>query len=123
MGRGIGRASDRLRSARPPTTSYSPLFLPLLTAIAIGLVLSACSDLGPEGGSEVNLIEVGLTSSETLSPRAPTSTVPAASNLPPALPPSKLGDDPDLNVLAGLCFGGDLASCDTLYETSFVGSR
>lgn len=50
----------------------------------------------------------------------PAAAVPP-STLPPA-PPTGLGTDSTFDALANLCFAGDMAGCDSLYERSEVGS-
>lgn len=51
----------------------------------------------------------------------PTGTVPASSSAqvpPPGLEPTGLGDDAALDALAQACYDGDLASCDTLFDSA-----
>ena len=60
------------------------------------------------------------------SPGSSTSSGPAPTggeNIPPAtVPPEGLGDNPDLDELAQLCFDGSMESCDQLFGASEEGS-
>ena len=58
----------------------------------------------------------GVSSTDT----APEDSTPAAEGEP--VPPDGLGDDPDLDALAGECFAGDLLACDHLFLESPVDS-
>jgi len=63
-------------------------------------------------------------SSSSSSSSSTSSSAPTGSeNIPPAtLPPEGLGDDPDLDELAQLCFDGGMESCDLLFGASEEGS-
>lgn len=52
------------------------------------------------------------------SPSATTAPAP----LPAGTPPEGLGDDPGLDALATSCYAGDMAACDTLFDTSPIDS-
>jgi hypothetical protein len=78
----------------------------LVSAIGIAVLAVACDYSDPIGTPQT------ATSStfETVIP--PTSLT----------PPSDLGQDPDLDFLAQLCFEGDFVSCDDLFVNSASGS-
>jgi hypothetical protein len=64
------------------------------------------------------------TSSRPSSSSASASPAPTGGeNIPPAtVPPEGLGDDPDLDELAQLCFDGSMESCDLLFGASEEGT-
>ena len=63
------------------------------------------------------------TSSRSSSSSTSASPAPTGQDIPPAtLPPEGLGDDPDLDELAQLCFDGSMESCDLLFGASEAGT-
>lgn len=85
-------------------------------AVALALVLGHGDDSTATAGPD-----------RTATPRhqvaAPTDEPADAGELPdPAAPPDGLGNDPVLDALATDCYGGDMQSCDDLFDRSDVGS-
>ena len=61
------------------------------------------------------------TSSST-TPTTPTTTVSTRATPAPTMEPTGLGTDAAMDALAQSCYDGDMASCDSLYQTSDAGS-
>lgn len=108
-----------LAPVRTPAPRRAPRRLLVAAAsLAAVVALGAC-------GAGVERREAAPTPSTT-TPGADTVLVPpdtAPTEVPAGEDPSGLlGDDPELDELAGACFDGDLFACDTLFLRTEVGS-